>query len=1475
MYICNINPPYLKNNPTTPQPQNLTTSNSSAMNRIKYIVLIFSLLAAFDLGASKANGRVDVKKYSNSTRQSMYRIQNMVQDDDGYVWIATWNGLEKFDGYGFHKFKSYPTDESRLPYNRIQNVYLAFKNALWCETYDHRLYIFDTAKEKFFDPFSFHPNLQKCNEIESLFRLDDGVGWISDGNGNLWRINGADYAKENGIEHFSNIFPKGKFQINGIFSDGSGGEWILSDKGYLVYGKKGLSGMRQFVNATKAGNKLLLIDDKGALVVYDPSSGLNDVKLNGTLIDKNSDIAAIDDDTFILSSKTGVLTYNIKTGEKTTIPIEGLQAYDYSKFHPTKSKAQNGDIWMLTNKDVFRIELGKKKVKKMEIPVNVSDQFLFFANEDNRGELWIASINGPLFHYNRHKDILEPAYFYQDNRKATTPNIRLAYLIDNQNNIWARDEQGFNKITFPTGQSDFLDYSEYESRSLLLDHKGRIWNGTRRNDISIYDKDNNLVGYFNPRSGTIEKSPSAQFPSAVYSMLQDTKGRIWFGTREDGIILATPTVDDHYSMRQFSQNKDNISGINSNSIYSIFEDKKGRIWIGTYGGGINLVDESAGEIKFLNNNNGGLPYSFDNAKCKKVRHITETSDGIIMAGTTDGLITFSSDFNDPQKIKYYRNWCDVTKNATLSSNDVFFTFEDSKHQIYVIVHGGGICKLNGTDLLSDDLSFSYIGAREGLPTDMVYAMGEDKTGKLWISLENAICSYTRPTKKIETYDKNTFHLPLTLSEAPFLFSEDDIAYFPTLNGTLQIDLNNLHKSTFKPNIVFEHATIPSDNDSTKVVRITDGVLNLKKDERNFSISFIAFDYDNTENISYAYRMDGDDKWLEIGHKHEPTFYGLPGGDHILEVRSTNGEGVWMDNVASLKIHIEPTFKETIWIWILSFILIIAVGLAIWFIITWIHRLRRQVSVEQELTKLKLRFFTDVSHELRTPLTLIVNPIDEVMADPTLSEKGKEYISIAKHNTDRMLKLINQLLDIRKIQNNKMHVYIEYTDIVPLFRRIYEDFTSIARQKNIDFSLKMSMDAFNMYTDIDKLEKIAFNLLSNAFKYTPDGGKIELEVKNEGENLTIAISDTGAGIDKKQLKNIFNRFETIGRKTGVNSSGIGLSLVQELVGILHGSLDVDSTPGEGSRFEVKLPGNISALQGNPNVEFILTDGNREEAGEVARDKEEIETAGNEGEKPTIMVVEDNGELRQLLYRMLSDRYNVKTAADGQEAWEKLHEDMPDIIISDIMMPRMDGLELLAKVRETPECSHIPFIVLSAKASLADRIEGIECGADDYITKPFSASYLRSRVRSLLNQRLRLSKYLIDPDSRPMPEQEQSETEEKLLPALTRFDEKFIADLRNIIMEKIGNSELTIDDLADALKMGRTAFNKKVKSLFSMSPIELLKNMRIRHAMDLLKDSDKTVSEISYICGFSSPQYFNRVFKSATDLTPNDWRKQNLE
>lgn len=1448
-------------------------TNSPKTHHPTTIILVFILIltATEYFKAYSANGLVDVKNYSSNSGLSLKMVQNMIQDEDGYIWIATWNGLEKFNGYSFRNYKSYPTDDNRLQYNRIQNIYPAFRNGIWCETYDHRLYLFDAATEKFIDPFASHPDLPTCKEFVNIFRLDNGVVWLADDSECVWRINGEKYADKKGIECFNNIISNRQYKIYGVYSDGAGGEWILTDKGYWVYGKPGLSGVRRFVRALKVGEHFLLVDDKGSLVSYNPADGLKDLHLDFQITIGYADYPILNDHSCVFPTTTGLVIYDIMSGHTTDIPISGFDSASILTIYPTKSLIQQGQLWILSENEVYQINPADRSVKRIEHPRHAIGQSVGFVHEDARGEIWILPFDGPLCHYDHKTNSLERAYYYNGGKKTYTPDIMLTYMIDNHKNLLARDNIGFNKITFPTGESNFLSFSEYETRSLMIDKHERIWSCERNNELKIYSKDGEIIGYLHPSSGKIDNTPGEKFPSCIYTLLEDSKGRIWMGSRYDGIYIATPISENLYTMKHYSMTNNDKTGLNCNSIYSIFEDDKQRIWIGTYGGGINLVDETGKDLSFLNVNNEGLHYSFDGAKCRKVRHITSTSDGTMLIGTTDGLVTFSSDFDNPNGIKYYHNWCDISRKYSLSNNDVFYTFEDSRHDIYIATHGGGICRLKNGKLLSNQMDFSYIGKQNGLPTDIVYAIGEDKRGRLWLSLENSICSYVPTSGEIEIFDRYTFHLPIILSEAPFVINSDGKAYFPMLNGTFKTDLNTLQKSSYVPNIVFDRAVVSVGNDSSKVILLADKKLNLKANERNFAISFAALDYDNTENISYAYRIDGYEKWIKIGNNHEPTFYGMPAGRHVLEVRSTNGDGVWVDNVAQLPIYIEPTFMETIWAKMLTIASVVGICIAIWFIVTFIMRLRRQISIEQELTKLKLRFFTDVSHELRTPLTLIVNPIEEVMSDPTLSSKGQEYIAIARNNTNRMLKLINQLLDIRKIQNNKMKIYIEYVDIVPLFKQIYDDFSAIAIQKKIDFKFNMCMKTYKMHTDVDKLEKITFNLLSNAFKYTPNGGSVSLNICHEGENLVITVSDNGSGIDKKQVKNIFDRFETLGRKS-FYSSGIGLSLVEELVKTLHGTIEVESTPGEGSQFVVKLKDDISILKKDPEVEFILTDESKTDIQEETISDTRITVSEEPGETDiSIMIVEDNSELRNLLYNMLHERYRVTEATDGQDAWEKMNAEMPDMIISDIMMPRMDGLELLSKTRATPEYSHMPFILLSAKSSVSDRIEGIECGADDYITKPFSTSYLRSRIRSLIEQRNRLREYFIHTcpsDNQPSENVPNNED----LPALTQYDEKFVTEMREMIKSQLTNTALTIDEMAVSMNMGRTMFNRKVKSLFNMSPVELLKQMRINEAMHLLENDANTVAEVSYMCGFSSPQYFNRVFKSVTGETPKDWRQQ---
>lgn len=702
---------------------------------------------------------------------------------------------------------------------------------------------------------------------------------------------------------------------------------------------------------------------------------------------------------------------------------------------------------------------------------------------------------------------------------------------------------------------------------------------------------------------------------------------------------------------------------------------------------------------------------------------------------------------------------------------------------------------------------------------------------------------------------------------PVLLSSGKL-FLGSLYGALCITPDELHKSDFVPPIVFSHLDIYLNNTSRRQdIYNHREVQYLQADERNFIITFAALDYVNSPAIKYAYRIKGlNDQWIDLGNNRSASLVNIPAGDYLFQVKSTNADGVWVDNVTSLSIHIAPVFGETIWAILLYTIIAVGIMLVVVYIVIRITNLQRRVDFEQQISNLKLRFFTDISHELRTPLTLITSPIDEVISNEKLSDVGMENMQVAKRNADRMLRLINQILDFRKIQNDKMKVLVEQVDVIPLILKIYGNFVPMAHTHRIDFRLICPLDTFVMYTDVDKLEKILFNLLSNAFKYTPDEKSIFLSVTCEKQILCLQVKDEGRGINAQKLNRLFTRFDTLDEANPNMSTGIGLSLVKELLNLLHGTIRVDSKLGEGSSFFVRLPGSRDTFDADANAEFILADGENSGSKTVVPDNLIEE---EEDKETRILIIEDNEELRHFICGVLAREYVVFEAGNGRQGLEMTLSELPDIVISDIMMPEMDGIEYLKQVKGNSDICHIPIILLSAKSSLNDQIQGLEYGADEYITKPFSSAYLKARVDSLLKQRQMLYDYYTS----KMREEKDASFMEQLAPStpqVTHFDDDFICNILQSVEENIQNSEFRIDDLAEAMSMSRTVFYRKVKSLMGVSPVDFVKTMRIKRAVQLLEQDELTVSEVGYMSGFTTPQYFSRVFKEAMGCTPKEYK-----
>ena len=752
--------------------------------------------------------------------------------------------------------------------------------------------------------------------------------------------------------------------------------------------------------------------------------------------------------------------------------------------------------------------------------------------------------------------------------------------------------------------------------------------------------------------------------------------------------------------------------------------------------------------------------------------------------------------------------------------------------------------------------------------------------------------------------------------------------FGASGGVFIFNPDSIRKSSYIPPIVFSKLTVaneditPGSNSLLKVDIDDTDKLVLSHKENIFSVHFAALDYTNPQNIQYAYILDGFEKqWTFADKQRSVTYTNLPKGEYVLRVRSTNSDGVWVDNERILDIVILPSFWETPIAYVLYILFILIIILVAVYILFTIYRLKHEVSVEQQISDIKLRFFTNISHELRTPLTLIAGPVEQVLKNDKLPTDAREQLVVVERNTSRMLRLVNQILDFRKIQNKKMKMQVQRVDIVPFVRKVMDNFEAVAEEHRIDFLFQTEKEHLYLWVDADKLEKIVFNLLSNAFKYTPNGKMITMFIREDENTVSIGVQDQGIGIAENKKKSLFVRFENLVDKNLFNqaSTGIGLSLVKELVEMHKATISVDSRLGEGSCFKIDF------LKGKEHydkeTEFILEDAEAPvRMGQVVDianssiqsetlipdESEKIEAvyeedaAKEENSKELMLLVEDNQELREFLRSIFSPMYRVVEAADGREGANKALKYLPDIIISDVMMPEKDGIEMTRELRADMTTSHIPIILLTAKTTIESKLEGLEYGADDYITKPFSATYLQARVENLLMQRKKLQSFYRDSlmhinmsvtsgelpaSTKAMAEEEKkivSEREEEqtqlqsqqqpTIPDMSPNDRKFMDKLVELMEQNMDNGDLVVDDLVRELAVSRSVFFKKLKTLTGLAPIEFIKEIRIKRATQLIETGEFNMTQISYMVGINDPRYFSKCFKAQVGMTPTEYKEK---
>ena len=1056
---------------------------------------------------------------------------------------------------------------------------------------------------------------------------------------------------------------------------------------------------------------------------------------------------------------------------------------------------------------------------------------------------WVEGMSGSIQYYDPARQKLLPP----DNPYHCEAAIR-GYFIDTQDGIWMITDRWLDHIVLNNASLEsWTNPRESEIRVFCSSSDGGFWAGTR--DGRIMHFDSTLVRTGNLSStGKLLAGDYVKFSdTAIYGLLEDSRGQLWVGDRHNGLFRLTPKGPEHYAVYHYPVG--GTDGISNNSLFSLAEDRLGRIWVATFGGGVNILD---GER---------ILHCLDNAH---VREIVPLSDGTMLIASREGLYVAKSDFAPGMEPAFKHNHSLSRPDHHLPGDDVMEALQTRDGAVWVATGSGGICKILSSDLYSDTLSFQTLSTRNGLASDLTLSLVEDQEGYLWISSERDLSRVDPVQGTVMILNESDFPVPLSFSQArPLLFGGKIL--WGTLNGMGILDLSKIKRDGYAPPVVITERRFGG--------QVLTGTMHgneiaLEQDQRDLTLRFIALDFRDRSRIRYAYKLKGTDKDWVYTDENTITYMNLPPGKSELLIRSTNASGVWADNETHFTIHVEPYFRETATGKILFGLLALAAFGLLLFIILRSFRLNEWLKMEEELTETKLKYFTDISHELRTPLTLVDGPISEVLEDDTLTERSRSYLQTAQSNTRRLLDLVSQILDFRKMQSGKTKLMLEQTDVLAELQSVARNFREMAAKHDMSLTIGSQGDIPLLWVDRDKFDKIFFNLISNAFKYSPDGREIRVSVAPEGQLVRIRVQDQGIGIRKDEIPSLFERFETASSAdaTRLPSSGLGLSLVKQFTELHGGQVAVESEPGRGSTFSVSFPVGREAFGGRKDVEFIVSDGVMTGVQEV--NSPVNEPADNAPGLPKVLVAEDNQELRNFIREILSGEYNVLEAGDGDEALALGRANWPDLLITDIMMPGMDGLELIRRFKGDADLYQVPVIALTAKSSIDDRVEGIRSGADDYISKPFSVSYLRAKVNALIEQRRELRRRLLE----SMTGGVDLNSIEPALPSIPPADERFIQDLLAFVEKNIDNAEFTIDDFASAMAMSRTVFYHKVRSIVGCSPVEFVTQIRLKRAAQLLDASQMNVSEIAYASGFNDPRYFARCFKKKFGMSASEFRNR---
>jgi len=1427
-------------------------------------------------------------------------INKIVEDSYGFIWIATPNGLNRFDGSKVTSYYYNPADTGSVASNFIPSLVIDNSGNLWVGT-KKGLCRYNYETEKFERHIQYGP--EERNYISMLYIDKMDQLWVGTEHGIFV------YNKKSGV--FTRMFSDNTMNFFAplCYTEYNDGTLLIGtwEKGFYHISKDRRTQTRQTIT----------LQQKKYGTISSPTSDVGINTINSMLIDKNN--------TLWFATRYGVVTAR----ETTEL---GKSKFSYSFF---------------------------KQLSFNNSPrPDINCQALC---EDNNNYLWIGSEMG-LCIYNPATQ--SNTYYFndpQDPNSLSNNDIRNIFK-DRNGNIWVGTYQGGVNIYCPS-QKRFLNYfpainnaPDQKTRyvkSICQDHKGDIWVGT---DMGLYrfsSEGKLLKSYIN-----IPGDPSSINIGGVSGLFEDREGRLWAGTWgggmheiniETGVIKRLPWIEDLHD------NPKSQADLNARSID---QDSKGNIWIGNMRGYLDKYDPKTGTFEHfkVTFNNMGI-----NAIIVVV-HV-DKQDNVWMGTQGSGLIKLDAETKKLIRYNTITN-AENSSNEAISSQDVYSLYMAPDNKLWMGTGNG----INVLDLKTN--KFEYYTVKDGLTSNIVYNIQPDDAGNLWFSTLNSICMFNMNRRVFINYDgRDGIRVN---SEAGFK-SHTGWLFFGGVNGINAINPSSIKENLVIPPIVFtdlkilNKSVVVGEEGSVleKNIDLVDEI-ELPYDQNIFSIEFASLNFVNNEKNQYACKLEGfDNEWVQLGSVNEARYTNLNPGKYIFRVKASNNDGIWNEKGRILKITILPPWWKSLWFRLLTIIAIFVIIVA-WILVRTIRlrqhqrqlkklviertqeielqkiRLQEQTNIlintnlqlverqnevltqkeaiarqndklehknnlleeqkskiseqrinEQKMAEklheadqMKLKFFTNISHEFRTPLTLILGPLDKMLA--SLKSDHPEFMNLSRviqRNTMRLLNLINQFLDLSKLEAGVVSLSISKGDIFQYIIGIVNAYQFAADQKNIEYKFISEVDAHTCFFDPDKIEKILYNLLSNAFKFTDINGKIIVYVKlvslenipgQEPGSIQITVTDSGRGIPQDQLNRIFERFYQVGQLNSEKTigTGIGLALTNELVTIYRGTIDVVSTPGEGSAFSIVLPTSRDSFNEDefskalPHVDekkhqlIALQDFTAEQTVEEEEENSSVSAddkkAAGTDRRPTLLVVDDNPDIRQYLREQLGDEYQVIVARDGVEGFEKAIKHMPALVISDVMMPRMDGFELCTKLKTDMQTCHIPVIILTAKASTDDELEGIETGADAYIAKPFDIRMLEGHIRRLIASREQL-KQLFKRELTIGP----SEI------VVDSSDEKLLNRIIKVMNENISNPDFGVEELGREVGLSRTHLYRKLKQLTKFTAIEFVRNMRLQRAGQLFRQHKRYVAEVVYMSGFKELSYFRKIFKEFYGMSPQEY------